>query len=71
MLTNNAANMKWVVTEKSDNTNPVTKQSVVHMISWVNSNALTKPKLNMQESWNMSFRATHSVTKSPRSSSHF
>ena len=33
-LTNNAANMKWVVTEKSDNTSPVTKQSVVHVISW-------------------------------------
>jgi hypothetical protein len=26
--------MKWVVTEKRDNTSPVTKQSVVHVISW-------------------------------------
>ena len=34
MLTNNAANMKWMVTEKSDNTSAVTKQSVVHVISW-------------------------------------
>ena len=29
----------------------------------VNSNTLTTPKLNTQESWNMCFRATHSVTK--------
>ena len=62
--------MKWVVTEKSDNTSPVTKQCVVHVITWDN-NALTKSKLNTQESWNMCFRAAHSVTKSPRSSSHF
>ena len=26
--------MKWMVTEKSDNTSAVTKQSVVHVISW-------------------------------------
>ena len=44
MLTNNAANMKWVEHQKRDNTSAVTKQSVVNLISWVNSNALTKPK---------------------------
>ena len=39
MLTNNAANMKWVEHQKRDNTSAVTKQSVVNLISWVNSNA--------------------------------
>ena len=34
MPTNNGANMKRVVTKKSDNTSAVTKQSVVNMISW-------------------------------------
>ena len=53
--------MKWVVTEKSDNTSPVTKQCVVHVISWDNK-ALTKPKLNTQESWNMCCGATHSLS---------
>ena len=26
--------MQWVVTENRDNTSPVTKQNVVHVISW-------------------------------------
>ena len=63
MLTNNAANMKWVEHQKRDNTSAVTKQSVVNLISWVNSNALTKPK---QAGKKAGTRASEPHTLSPK-----
>ena len=55
--------MKWVEHQKRDNTSAVTKQSVVNLISWVNSNALTKPK---QAGKKAGTRASEPHTLSPK-----
>ena len=67
MPTNNAANMKRVGTKKSENTSAVTKQSVVNVSSWGKQQCTRKPKLNMEESWNMRFKAILSLAKEAHS----